>query len=152
MEGRHLLTADSKTESSFFGFFESMPAKVPGTVRLFDRQDFYSVHGDDAYYVANNVFKTRSVLKFLGKRSGDHAGLASCTLTVPAAKGFLRDALTSKQLRVEIWAPKSGGSGRRDGSWELKRQVRRVAALADRRHRLAIFRMSRTCSSLMQTS
>ena len=103
-------------------FFNNLPPKVPGTLRLFDRQDFYSAHGEDAYYVADQIFKTSSVLKFLGKRTPEE-GLASCTLTIPTAKGFLRDALTSKQLRVEIWAPKPGESGRRSGAWQLSKQA-----------------------------
>lgn len=97
-----------------------MPARVPGTIRIFDRHDFYSTHGDDALYVADTVFKTHSVLKFLGRRTND-SGLASCTLTPSACKAFLRDALTSKQLRVEVWKPAEGV--RRGTNWELARQA-----------------------------
>lgn len=110
-------------DTSFLAFFQSMPAAVKGTVRLFDRQEYYTVHGDDALYVADTVFKTKSVLKYLGKKS-DQGGVPSCTLSLTAAKSFLRDALTTQQLRIEIWAPSSGdGSGRRTGAWHLSKQA-----------------------------
>ena len=109
------------SESSFVAFFASLPPAVPGTVRLFDRQDFYTVHGQDALFVADTVFKTQSVLKYLGKKS-DQGGLPSCTLSVSAAKSFLRDALTAKQLRIEIWAPNEG-TGRRSGAWQISKQA-----------------------------
>jgi DNA mismatch repair protein MSH2 len=49
-------------------------------------------------------------------------------LSVAAAKAFLRDALTSKQMRIEIWK----GGGKRSNSWKVDRQVSRVAG--GRRH------------------
>lgn len=36
------------------------------------------------------------------------------------AKAFLREALTSRQLRIEIWSSEPGGKGK----WLLERQVR----------------------------
>lgn len=113
--------AHAASESSFVAFFQGLPPPVPSTVRLFDRQDFYTVHGQDALFVADTVFKTQSVLKHLGKKGND-GGLPSCTLSVPAAKSFLRDALTAKQLRIEIWSPVDG-SGRRSGSWQISKQA-----------------------------
>lgn len=120
-EARRDKTDGDRGDASFVAFFHGMPAAVPGTVRLFDRQDFYTVHGQDALYVADTVFKTQSVLKYLGKKSND-GGLPSCTLSIPAAKSFLRDALTAKQLRVEIWAS-TDGAGRRTGSWQVAKQA-----------------------------
>ncbi|WFD33172.1 MSH2 protein [Malassezia sp. CBS 17886] len=120
-----------KTDAGFVAFVRSMPPAVRGTVRLFDRQctvlthqEFYSVHGADAIFVADTVFKTQSVLKYLGGKSNsaEGGGLASCTLTIPTAKSFLRDALTARQLRVEIWVPDSG-TGRRSGQWSLGKQA-----------------------------
>src|SRR4051794_28462933 len=92
-------------------------------------QDFYSVHGEDALYVADEVHKTRTVVKYLGGKranmfcvyycclfysmygTGDSAtGLPSCTLSKPIAEAFLREALTVKQLRVEIWTADSSKS------------------------------------------
>lgn len=41
-------------ESGFCGFFRSLPQK-DYTVRIFDRGDYYSAHGEDAKFIANNV-------------------------------------------------------------------------------------------------
>jgi len=79
-------------------------------------QDFYSAHGEDALLVASTVFKTHSVLKYLG--TGKNT-LASCTLSHAAAKNFLRESLTAKQMRIEIW----GGGGKRNQNWSLVKQV-----------------------------
>ncbi|PIL27652.1 hypothetical protein GSI_10804 [Ganoderma sinense ZZ0214-1] len=97
---------DNSSHPGFCSFFAKLPPKSPetGTVRLFFRSEYYSVHGPDALYVATHVFRTNSVIKYLGGR----AGLPSVTLSESLAKSFLRDALTSKQLKVEIWAPEAG--------------------------------------------
>ncbi|OJT02824.1 DNA mismatch repair protein msh-2 [Trametes pubescens] len=97
---------DNSSHPGFCSFFTKLPAKSPdsGTVRLFYRNEYYSVHGPDALYVATHVFRTNSVIKYLGGR----AGLPSVTLSESLAKTFLRDALTSKQLKVEIWVPEAG--------------------------------------------
>lgn len=62
---------------------------------------YYTFHGEDAEYVAKNVYETTSVLKYW---FGDHiTGLATTKLTNKAAESFLRDVLLNKQLRIEIW-------------------------------------------------
>ncbi|KAI9065630.1 DNA mismatch repair protein [Trametes sanguinea] len=97
---------DNSSHPGFCSFFAKLPSKSPetGTVRLFYRSEYYSVHGPDAFYVATHVFRTNSVIKYLGGRHG----LPSVTLSESLAKSFLRDALTSKQLKVEIWVPEAG--------------------------------------------
>lgn len=79
-------------------------------------QDFYSALGEDAFFIAANVFKTNSVIKYLG--SGDK--LASVAMSITVAKTFLRDALTVKQLRIEIWRPEGSGKSVR---FKLSKQV-----------------------------
>ena len=111
-----LAHADSVAESSFISWFHKMPAKGKDTVRLFDRGDFFSVHGPDASLVAATVYKTQSVLKMLGK--GKDA-VPSCTLNMTAGKNFLREALTSKQLKVEIW----GGGTSKKHTWKMEKQA-----------------------------
>lgn len=60
------------------------------------------------------------MLKQLG--SAGKGGLPSVTLTVNAAKTFLRDALTAKQLKVEIWAPEPG-QGKKATKFKLEKEV-----------------------------
>jgi len=123
MYGKDKDKVEHDIDPGFVAFFASLPKKSPadGTVRLFDRTDFYSVHGPDALYVASHVFRTNSVLKHLGA-GGRTAGLPSATLNATLAHGFLRDALTVKQLRVEIWAPASG-QGRKASKFVLQKEA-----------------------------
>ncbi|KAG8840273.1 MutS-like protein, partial [Serendipita sp. 411] len=67
--------------------------------------DYYTAHGEDAKYIAQEVYHTSSVIKLLGSKS---APLPSVTLSITLAKEFLRDALSVKQLRIEIWIPEGG--------------------------------------------
>jgi DNA mismatch repair protein MSH2 len=85
------------------------------------------VHGPDAHYVATHVYRTNSVIKYLGT-GGKAAGLPSVTLNENMAMTFLRDALTNKQLRVEIWKPEPG-QGKKCSKFRLDKEVSPDAAL-----------------------
>lgn len=131
-DGQNLPWIDTVGEASFISWFHRMPPKGDDTVRLFDRGDFFSAHGTDATVVAATTYKTQSVLKVLGR--GKDA-IKSVTLNANAAKSFLREALTAKQLKVEIWG---GGTSKRN-SWQLEKQVRNECSrcvLASRRLRV----------------
>jgi DNA mismatch repair protein MSH2 len=105
---------------SFISFFNSLTPKRPDTIRLFDRKDFYSAHGSDAHYVATHHYHTNSVIKILG--SAGKGGLPSVTLNPNSAKSFLRDALTVKQMRIEIWVSETG-SGKKGAKFKLDKEV-----------------------------
>jgi len=62
------------------------------------------------------------VLKYLGA-GGKTAGLPSVTLRPTVATSFLREALTSRQLRVEIWIPETG-HGKKVSKFKLDKEVR----------------------------
>ncbi|KLO12951.1 DNA mismatch repair protein MSH2 [Schizopora paradoxa] len=111
---------DSAADLGFISFFNRLPHKRPDTIRLFDRREFYSVHGADAQYIATHVFHTNSVIKHLG--STGKGGLPSVTLSINVAKAFLRDALTVKQLKVEIWIPEAG-SGKKTTKFVLDKEA-----------------------------
>lgn len=93
-----------------------MPAKSDGagTIRVFDRGDYYSAHDDDADFIARSVYKTTAVIRNLGR--SDNA-LPSVTLSTTVFRNLLREALFKLGKRVEIWE----NSGR--GSWKLARQA-----------------------------
>ena len=42
-------------ESGFCKFFRNLAHKEDDTVRIFDRGDYYSAHGDDAKLIADSV-------------------------------------------------------------------------------------------------
>jgi DNA mismatch repair protein MSH2 len=113
-------------------------------VRLFDRgvsrtlepilhrskahlQDYFSAHGSDAILVAHEIYKTTNVLKYLGRPSHTAAssstsakGLPSVTISKTLTKNFLRECLTAKQMRVEIYEPEEGTAGRKNNArWVL---------------------------------
>jgi DNA mismatch repair ATPase MutS len=49
-------------ESGFCKFFRNLTHKEDDTVRIFDRGDYYSAHGDDAKLIADSVSVTMSVV------------------------------------------------------------------------------------------
>jgi DNA mismatch repair protein MSH2 len=166
------LDYDAAAERSFISFFNGLPKADKGTVRLFNRSDFYSVHGQDAILVAQTVYKTMSVIKYLGGGAGSSngpsssklgakdTGLPSCTLNQAAAKTFLRDALTVKQMRVEIY---TNEGGKRNNQWAISQQVGYLSVFSMQamclpldwtchRHLPVICKKWRTCSLQAQIS
>ena len=102
-------------EGGFIKFFKALPVNDDDTVRVFDRGDWYTAHGDDAAFIARTVYKTTSVLRQLGKN--DSTGLPSVTMTITVYRNFLREALFRLGKRIEVW----GGTGR--GNWKVTKQA-----------------------------
>ena len=102
-------------EVGFIRLFRSLPPKSDdSTIRVFDRADHLTAHGDDADFISRTLYKTTAVIKNLGR--GDNA-LPSITMTWMFFKNLLREALFKLGKRVEIWEP----AGR--GQWKLGRQA-----------------------------
>jgi DNA mismatch repair protein MSH2 len=122
-----ILTTDLTTDPGFISFFGKLPPKSPetGTLRLFHRtgsDEYYSVHGPDALFVAQHTYHTNSVIKYLGA-GGRTTGLPTVFLKVSLAQMLLREALTVKQLRVEIWVPEPG-QGKKFAKFRLEKEAR----------------------------
>lgn len=144
---------DQTTDIGFLDFFFGLPKKSPetGTLRLFNRtvggDTFYAAYGPDALFVAQHVFHTKTVLKFLGRGA---RRLESVSLKVSVAQMLLREALTSKQLRIEIYEPESG-QGKKCTRFRLAKTVctsnNWFRLLSNLFHRLPpeICRRSRNC-------
>ena len=86
--------------------------------------------------------------------------LPSVSMNQMQATGFLRDALTSKQLRVEIWAQESSGKKSAKGQFKLEKEASRwtmpsfppvLTQSFRHRHRLGTFRPWKTCYLLTQS-
>ncbi|MCJ1335013.1 MutS-like protein [Bachmanniomyces sp. S44760] len=112
MSSRPELKVDD--EVGFIRFFRDLPVEDQETIRIFDRGDWYTAHGEDAAFIARTVYKTTSVLRQLGKSD---AGLSSVTMTVTVFRNFLREALFRLGKRIEIWET----SGRMQ--WKLTKQA-----------------------------
>ena len=109
-----------------------------------DRQDYYSAHGADAVLIAHQVYKTTNVIKYLGSGNSAHPsksnsaitakGLPSVTISMALTKAFLREALTTKQMRVEIYEPIEGQGGRKNNTaWKISKEASpgNIGALED---------------------
>ncbi|KAH8194983.1 hypothetical protein TruAng_010854 [Truncatella angustata] len=89
-------------ETGFIRYFKSLPTVTSETVRIFDRGDWYTAHGEDANFIARTVYKTTSVVRQLGRN--DASGLPSVTMTITVFRQFLREALFKLGKRVQIYA------------------------------------------------
>lgn len=102
-------------EPGFIRTFHHLPPKPsPATVRVFDRGDWFTAHGEDADFIARTIYKTTAVIRNLGR--SDNA-LPSVTMTMTMYRNFLREALFRQSKRVEIW--ENNGKGQ----WKLGRQA-----------------------------
>ncbi|KIM42345.1 hypothetical protein M413DRAFT_444770 [Hebeloma cylindrosporum] len=114
-------------DPGFISFLSKLPPKSPetGTLRIFCRtsggDSFYAAYGADALFIAQNVFHTNSVIKYLGS-GGRAAGLPSVSLKTSVAHMFLREALTTNQLRVEIWVPEAA-QGKKPVKFRLDKEA-----------------------------
>ncbi|XP_076658764.1 DNA mismatch repair protein spel1 isoform X1 [Halictus rubicundus] len=91
---------DSSTQQSFVRFFKNLPEKLNTTIRLFNRSDYYTLHGSDALFAAQEVFKTTSVCKMIGSDPYKTEGVI---LNKNHFEAFIRDLLLVKQYRVEVY-------------------------------------------------
>ncbi len=103
-------------EHGFIRYFKSLPPVDDDTIRIFDRGDWYTAHGENANFIARTVYKTTSVVRQLGRN--DHTGLPSVTMTVTVFRQFLREALFKLGKRVEIYASVGGRM-----NWKMAKQA-----------------------------
>ncbi|XP_050584471.1 DNA mismatch repair protein Msh2 isoform X1 [Bombus affinis] len=91
---------DPPSQQSFVRFFKNLPEKLNTTIRFFNRSDYYTLHGNDALFAAQEVFKTTSVCKMIGAEPYKTEGVI---LNKNHFESFIRDLLLVKQYRVEVY-------------------------------------------------
>lgn len=98
-------------DKDFLTIYKNLPEKSAATIRFFDRGEYFSLHGTDAVYAANQFFKTNNVLKTW--KSGTKE-LETCYVKNNNFEAFLKDLLLVKQYRVEVWKKRTQTS-----EWKL---------------------------------
>jgi DNA mismatch repair protein MSH2 len=97
-------------DSKFEKFFSRLPEKSHACVRFFFRNDYYSVYGKDAIFIAQKFYHTMAVVKYLERSisSFDEKNYskeddAFVNLSFLMFESTLRELLLSFQYRVEVY-------------------------------------------------
>nr|ATL75347.1 mutS-like protein 2 [Diachasma muliebre] len=107
---------DAQAQQIFVRIFKALPAKPNTTIRLFNRVEYYSAHGEDAIFVAKEVFKTTSACKSIGVAPNEIDGVI---LNKARFESLVKELLLVKQYRVEVYINK-GTSKNQDWTVEYK--------------------------------
>ncbi|KAJ6219614.1 hypothetical protein RDWZM_005426 [Blomia tropicalis] len=102
-------------ENGFIAFFRSMPKCDDEVVRLFNRGDFHSIHGDQAVMVANNFLNTSQALRSIGPEGNK---LYSVAISQSRFDSFIRFLLVDNNYRLEIYK-KPSGKNQSEYNWFL---------------------------------
>lgn len=110
----HALSLDSVQQQAFVKYFQSLPEKPATTVRIFDRNDYYSVHGSDATTAAREVFSTVANIKKMGIEPNrlDYLVLSKGNFEI-----LIKKLLLVRRYRVEIYVAEGSVKG---SDWSLK--------------------------------
>ncbi|KAK9908301.1 hypothetical protein WJX75_005715 [Coccomyxa subellipsoidea] len=107
------LSKDDRSDNGFVKWFKAL-SQDSTLVRFFDRKDFYSVHGENALFIARTFYKTTAVVKYMG---GSATGLPGVTLNKNLFETALRHLLVeSAEYSVQMFE----GSGTQ---WRKTRQA-----------------------------
>lgn len=105
------LKLDAKQAQGFLSFFKTLPHDGRA-VRLFDRRDYYTAHGENATFIAKTYYHTTTALRQLGSGSN---GLSSVSISKNMFETIARDLLLERTDRtLELYE----GSG---SNWTLVR-------------------------------
>ncbi|KAK8968583.1 DNA mismatch repair protein MSH2 [Platanthera guangdongensis] len=103
------LKLDARQAQGFISFFKTL-SNDARAVRFFDRKDYYTVHGEDASFIAKTYYRTTTALRQLGNATD---GIPSVSVNRNMFENIARDVLLHRtDLTVEVYE----GSG---SNWRL---------------------------------
>lgn len=86
------LKLDAKQAQGFLSFFKTLP-RDPRSVRLFDRRDYYTAHGENATFIAKTYYHTTTALRQLGNGSD---AISSVSVSRSMFETLTRDLLLER--------------------------------------------------------
>ncbi|KAJ8772226.1 hypothetical protein K2173_027403 [Erythroxylum novogranatense] len=86
------LKLDAKQAQGFLTFFKTLPHD-PRAIRVFDRRDYYTAHGENATFIAQTYYHTTTALRMLGSGSD---GLSSVSISKNMFETIARDVLLER--------------------------------------------------------
>ncbi|XP_025412665.1 DNA mismatch repair protein Msh2 [Sipha flava] len=99
------LNLDPEQQKTFVRFYKSLPDKPLTTIRFFNRQDYYTVHGQDAIFAAKDFYKTNHSIKTIGS---DDDTLESLIFNKANFEAYIRQLLLINHYKVEVFVNKGG--------------------------------------------
>lgn len=83
---------DAKQAQGFLSFFKTLPSDARA-VRVFDRRDYYTAHGENATFIAKTYYHTTTALRQLGSGSG---AISSVSVSKNMFETIARDLLLER--------------------------------------------------------
>ncbi|XP_061714438.1 DNA mismatch repair protein Msh2 [Cydia pomonella] len=110
----HALNLDSVQQQAFIKYFNALPDKPPTTVRIFDRNEYYSVHGVDATTCSREVFSSIANIKKMGLEPNklDYLVLSKGNFEI-----LIKKLLLVRRYRVEIYVAEGSV---KNSEWVIK--------------------------------
>ncbi|CAG2104239.1 unnamed protein product [Medioppia subpectinata] len=105
---------DIPQEPTFLAFYRSLGSCPPKTYRLFDRGDYYTLHGLNAESIAKCFLCTTSAIRYIGT---DGHKIASIAISQARYESLLRYILIESKERIEIY--KKSIKKKASNDWQL---------------------------------
>ncbi|RWR98683.1 DNA mismatch repair protein Msh2-like protein, partial [Dinothrombium tinctorium] len=99
---------DIPAEAEFIKCYHKLEEKSDLTFRFFDHKDFFTVHGNDASFIAEHIIRTQNVIRYIGSEK-----LASVAISANKLDSILRELLIIRRYRIEFYE-------KADRSWKLR--------------------------------
>lgn len=97
---------DNSEQNGFYQKFATLEEKPFETLRIADKGDYYTVLGDDAFLVAENIYKTRSVIK-------ENNDIPYVTISQQVFAMLIKNFVIDQGYKIELY----------DKTWNLLKNI-----------------------------